>query len=329
MACRAGGRNHRWILALPVIIAQCSQAFSPHLLQTCIRGSPSCPDGLQSGMATCMFSRNRVRLRSADQRSGSMGKEGEEGVSWQFPRRHREMGVGEEEELEKAARRVGRTEASCSVVAPYSTRGTWLWRQWKGTIFQVIWPYLVQMVLISCFTCFLLRFACAGWDWGYWLQSPLFAEPSETIARAQWALFATPSDNTFFRRLACVNILWNYMISLTTFTLTFFLNVSYSYWNAQIVTCRSIQHRLHDINLLLACSAKRDSRSGRYTRASESLLKATARNSCAAHALFWMSQDTSLSILHQEAGLEKLVADGLLTNHEKDILLESVTPYSK
>jgi len=81
-----------------------------------------------------------------------MVKDGEEGVSWQFPRHHKEMGEGEEEELEKAARRVGRTEASCSVVAPYSTRGTWLWRQWKGTIFQVIWPNLVQVVLFYMYT---------------------------------------------------------------------------------------------------------------------------------------------------------------------------------
>jgi hypothetical protein len=120
--------------------------------------------------------------------------------------------------------------------------------------------------------------------------------------------------------LDCDNVEFS---AVTTFVLTFFLSLSYEYWVAQLETCRAIQGRIHDVNLLLAANANRDFDTGKYTPASQSLLNATVRNFQALRAFFWMSQDKSLSIMHQAPGPDKMVSDGFLTNNEKEILLSS------
>ena len=220
-------------------------------------------------------------------------------------------------DIEAAAMRLRSTKVTSPIIFQFSTSARWLWHRWKGTVFEVIWPYLVQKVLLSTITCIAIRY----WAGGAW---PLFADPTVTASGYAWALFAAPNESViFFRRLTCFNIMWNFLLSLTTFVLTFFLSLSYQYWVAQLETCRAIQGRIHDVNLLLAGNCKRDVDTGKYTAASQSLLNATARNFQALHAFFWMSQDKSLSIMHQAPGLDKMVSDGFLTNNEKEILLSS------
>ncbi len=53
------------------------------------------------------------------------------------------------------------------------------------------------------------------------------------------------------------NVLWGQLLSVTTFTLTFFLNQSYALWRNCYGYSRRLQGRLNDLNMTLAAHAKR------------------------------------------------------------------------
>ena len=99
------------------------------------------------------------------------------------------------------------------------------------------------------------------------------------------------------------------------FIVTFFLGQTYAYWRTSFSLGRSIQGRLHDMNMMLAAHARRDKR-GAFTPESRDLLESTQRNLRLLHAFFWMSNDDSLRILHDPSALPRLVTKGLLTEDE-------------
>ena len=53
------------------------------------------------------------------------------------------------------------------------------------------------------------------------------------------------------------NVLWGQLLSVTTFTLTFFLNQSYALWRNCYGYSRRLQGRLNDLNMAMASHAKR------------------------------------------------------------------------
>ena len=59
--------------------------------------------------------------------------------------------------------------------------------------------------------------------------------------------------------IGCPVCVWpRYVSTLTTFILTFFLGQTYAYWRTSFGLGRSIQGRLHDINIQLATHARRE-----------------------------------------------------------------------
>ncbi len=59
------------------------------------------------------------------------------------------------------------------------------------------------------------------------------------------------------KNLAGFNILWGQLLSVTTFTLTFFLNQSYGMWRSCYGLSRGLQGRLNDLGMALASHAAR------------------------------------------------------------------------
>ena len=59
------------------------------------------------------------------------------------------------------------------------------------------------------------------------------------------------------RLLLAVQIMWGYMLTLSTFILTFFLKECYDYWGIVMDLSRKIQGRIMDINLLVSSYAAR------------------------------------------------------------------------
>ncbi len=57
--------------------------------------------------------------------------------------------------------------------------------------------------------------------------------------------------------LAGFSVLWGQLLSVTTFTLTFFLNQSYALWRNCYGYSRRLQGRLNDLNMTVAAHAKR------------------------------------------------------------------------
>ena len=53
------------------------------------------------------------------------------------------------------------------------------------------------------------------------------------------------------RLLLAVQIMWGYMLTLSTFILTFFLKECYDYWGIVMDLSRKIQGRIMDVNLLV------------------------------------------------------------------------------
>jgi hypothetical protein len=197
-----------------------------------------------------------------------------------------------------AADRVIQTQAPMDIILPFRPQGSWLWRQWKGTILPVAWRDACFNMLVGCILSAFIR-----------LGTP-----------TDWPLFTVPDKgHVVISRLQAVFVLWTYTSTLATFILTFFLGQAYSYWRKSFGLGRSIQGRLHDLCVLVATHAQRD-RHGKFTPAARKLLADHSRNIKALHVLFWSGIDKSLSSLHTPAGLNELVARGVLSERERETI---------
>jgi len=83
------------------------------------------------------------------------------------------------------------------------------------------------------------------------------------IDNLAWSSFEIPhSTDPFIDTLNALNSLWEYQLSLTIFTLSFFVNHAYSSWRNVYFCTRAIQGRLNDLCMLVTMAAKRSARYG-------------------------------------------------------------------
>lgn len=88
----------------------------------------------------------------------------------------------------------------------------------------------------------------------------------------------------FLQNLSGFNILWGQLLGVTTFTLTFFLNQSYSLWRSCYGFSRRLQGRLNDLNMTLAAHAARIEPSSNTESESDIESKNTSVNGSHANA---------------------------------------------
>jgi len=95
------------------------------------------------------------------------------------------------------------------IIRQFKPSRRWLWGRWHGTILQQAWKAAATSMLVS--TCFVaaIRFFC----------------------RPSWAPGQIPDPNfPIVSRLVPLAKLWHYLMSITTFILTFFLSQAYTLW---------------------------------------------------------------------------------------------------
>ena len=180
-----------------------------------------------------------------------------------------------------------------------------LWRQWRGTVWEVVWPRIVKFGLYTATVCALVH-----------LSAP----------EQQWGVFSIPKDVEVVTQLSVVENTWGYLSSITTFTLTFFLSQCYGAWRTTFTLARQMQGRLMDMCLSLSSHARRDQATGEYTAEAVEMLNEVTRLSRAAHVLHWMSNDIALRLLHADAGIDALTEQGLLTPTEAGLIKDSEGP---
>ena len=190
-----------------------------------------------------------------------------------------------------------RTSARKPIMMQFDPSSGWIWKRWKGTVFSETWDSCVyRMLFASC----------------------VYLVCSRHLPQLKDAL-------------AGFNILWAQVLTITTFTLTFFVNQSYALWRKCSELSRRLQGRLHDINMSLASHAARKQPANpndpsTYTAGSRQVLELVSRYARLFNLLTYASFTRSHRPILTPRGMRRLVERGLLTAMEREILVEADIP---
>jgi len=193
--------------------------------------------------------------------------------------------------------------ADTVVIRQFKPSRVWLWRQWYGTVFQYgLWYALFYM----------------------WIGVML------SLAMHYYGI-DEEDDNTITDMLSAVNSVWKYMLTITTFILTFFINQSYAVWQRVYSLARQVQGRTNDFGLLCAAHAKRKP-CGKFAPESIKFLEEQAMCIRLFHTFCYASKTRRYKILHTKRALERMVDKGMMTQEMLDALLstdlsENMRPY--
>ncbi len=127
------------------------------------------------------------------------------------------------------------------------------------------------------------------------------------------------------------NTLWGQLLSVTTFTLTFFVNQSYALWRKCMELSRRLQGRLHDVNMNMASHAERvvpanPNDKSTYTAPARQILELLSRYTRLFNLLTYASFTRSHRPILTPRGLRRLVERGLMTETEREVLVDAVIP---
>jgi hypothetical protein len=176
----------------------------------------------------------------------------------------------------------------------YQPSAVKLWKTWRGTVLETTWrPALAVFTVSTALVLSVGFFGSPTW-------SPL------TLPDAKHPLIA---------RLLPMAGLWDKLLTLTTFIVTFFVGQTLSFWRSCYGFARSVASRLSDLNLALAAHADRTP-DGQLSPESAALLGAAARNSRLFHLLYWALLVPRYQSVASDAGLERLVEVGHCTQKE-------------
>lgn len=190
------------------------------------------------------------------------------------------------------------------IIRPYKPERWWLWSRWSGTVLQQVLPSVAFNMFATWLLCMALRKATHG-AW------PIGLKPD--------------TSHPLIARLALFDDVWKYLMTLTTFILTFFVGESYSLWKNMYTIGRKVQGRLNDVSMLLATHAKRDDY-GRYTPEARALLESVSINIRAFHMLLWASCSKHYNCILTEQGALQLVHRGILTKTQVNTLANMDLP---
>ena len=189
-----------------------------------------------------------------------------------------------------------RTSSRQPVMLQFNPKRGWIWKQWRGTVFSETWKSgLMNMALATA------------------------------------VVFLYGAQPNLKDLLQGFSILWGQLLSVTTFTLTFFLNQSYGLWRKCYDYSRRLQGRLNDLGLTLAAHAARTKPSSSdvpstYTPRSRQVLELVSRYVRVFNLLTYASFTRSHRPILTPRGMRRLVERGILTNKEREILTEADVP---
>lgn len=167
-----------------------------------------------------------------------------------------------------------------------------MWRRWRGTVLAETWVPAVKHFVWAIFVYLVLQ-------------------KYSSLAR-----FVEGFDS-----------LWMQMISIATFTLSFFVNQAYTLWRTCLTISRTLQGRVSDIMMTLCTHATRvdDNMTGcsTYTPGARKFLNIMARYVRLFHILCYGSFTRSHRPLLTPRGMRRLVERGVMTREERRVLLEA------
>ena len=189
-----------------------------------------------------------------------------------------------------------RTSSREPIMMQFNPRRGWIWRQWRGTVFSETWKSGLLNMALATFVVLLYK------------------------------MYPNLKD-----LLQGFSILWGQLLSVTTFTLTFFLNQSYGLWRKCYDYSRRLQGRLNDLGMTLAAHATRVSPSSpdipsTYTPQSKQALELVSRYVRVFNLLTYASFTRSHRPILTPRGMRRLVERGILTPKEREILIDSEIP---
>eukprot|EP00580_Thalassiosira_gravida_P021357 CAMPEP_0201677994 /NCGR_PEP_ID=MMETSP0494-20130426/45322_1 /ASSEMBLY_ACC=CAM_ASM_000839 /TAXON_ID=420259 /ORGANISM="Thalassiosira gravida, Strain GMp14c1" /LENGTH=324 /DNA_ID=CAMNT_0048161071 /DNA_START=671 /DNA_END=1641 /DNA_ORIENTATION=+ len=189
-----------------------------------------------------------------------------------------------------------RTQSRQAIMIQFNPKRGWLWRQWRGTVFSETWKSGLLNMALATFVVFL------------------------------YGLYPQLKD-----KLQGFSILWGQLLSVTTFTLTFFLNQSYGLWRKCYDYSRRLQGRLNDLGMTCAAHATRDKPSrpdipSTYTAQSRQVLELVSRYVRVFNLLTYASFTRSHRPILTPRGMRRLVERGILTPKEHEILTDAEVP---
>jgi hypothetical protein len=193
------------------------------------------------------------------------------------------------------------------IILPYKPERWWLWRCWSGTVLKAVLPRVAFNMGATMLLVMVLR----------------------RLTGASWLVGLKPDiSHPLIARLALFEQAWKYLVTLTTFTMTFFLGEAFVLWKRVYSIGRQIQGGLNDISMLLATHAARND-NGNYTPESQLLLDNVAMNIRTFHTLLWASCSRHHRSLLTPQGLDLMVQRGLLTQTQLDTLLKLNLPVTQ
>lgn len=113
--------------------------------------------------------------------------------------------------------------------------------------------------------------------------------------------------------------LWNYLMTITTFILTFFLSQAYTLWRNVYDSTRRIQGRINDIGLLVASTAERNDQ-GKYTKRGEDLLDDIENYTRLFHLLCRAKYSKKFRVLSTSRGMSRMLSRGIMSRKQYNCL---------
>jgi len=221
--------------------------------------------------------------------------------------------VVDQEALDEMVDRATRVGNAPHFIAQFRPQATWLWGQWHGTVLQQAWRPALTMMAFSIALVF-------------------FMEYTRMTGTHTWSLLEVPDPkDKWVARLQGFTTMWGYLLTMATFTNSFFLSQAYGFWLATKGNARKVQGRLNDLGMLLAVHARRDDDTGKFTPESYELLEVNARWVRLFHMLFYAGQvrpaqgdkAVSFALLRTERGLGELLKRGAITQVEYELLTDN------
>jgi hypothetical protein len=186
-----------------------------------------------------------------------------------------------------------RYSARRPIMVQFNPSSKFIWRQWKGTVFTETWKSAARMAL--------------------WASIVYFTFLRFPLVKQAFSGFNSP---------------WAQLCTVSTFTLTFYLNEAYSVWRTSLTRCRTLQGRLNDLVMALAGFAQRvDGREGsEFTPASRSILVVVGRYIRLFNILSYASLTRSHRPLLTPRGMRRMADRGLMTKKERRVLKNLPVP---
>jgi hypothetical protein len=186
-------------------------------------------------------------------------------------------------------------------------------------------------IFIHSLVVFLLQFDPAAKSmWRHWRGTVLAETWVSAVKHFVWAIFVY----LLMRRYSNLAVfwegfdaLWVQMVSISTFTLSFFVNQAYTLWRTCLTISRTLQGRVSDIMMTLCTHATRyddpETKTSTYTPGSRKFLNIMARYVRLFHILCYGSFTRSHRPLLTPRGMRRLVERGVMTKNERQVLIEA------